>query len=52
MGERRIEDVEELREVLSAVSDPLKDVREPVEGLLKMLMESVKSGQRGSSMRG
>lgn len=43
--EREIEDVEELRGVLNAVSDFLKDIREPIEGLLKMLMESV-SGEK------
>ncbi|MEM2021265.1 MAG: hypothetical protein QXP80_03445 [Zestosphaera sp.] len=44
-GRRESEDVEELRGVLNAVSDFLKDIREPIEGLLKMLMESV-SGEK------
>lgn len=44
-GRRESEDVEELRGVLNAVSDFLKNIREPIEGLLKMLMESV-SGEK------
>jgi len=43
-------DVEELREVLKAVSEFLKEVREPLGDLVKMLTESVSGEKLGKEV--
>jgi len=43
-------DVEELREVLKAISDFLKELKEPLGDLLKMLAESVSGEKLGKEV--
>jgi len=43
-------DVEELREVLKAISEFLKEVKEPLGDLLKMLTESVSGEKLGKEV--
>jgi len=46
----RVSDVEELRDVLTAVADFLKEIREPIEGLLESLLGSLRGDKLGEDV--
>ncbi len=47
MSERRSEDIEELRMVFGAITDFVKDLKEPLQDLLKTMAEALSGEQLG-----
>lgn len=47
MGEKRAEDIEELRMVLGAITDFVRDIKEPLQDLLKTLVGALSGEQLG-----